>query len=735
MNYYNENDPAAAHCIRALIADGVIAPGDVDERSIIEVKPDDVRGYTQCHFFAGGSVWQLALRQAGWPDDRPVWTGSCPCFPAGTLIVTHRGMIPIEDVVVGDLVCTHKNRWRPVTAIGNEENRDCVVVKGQGHYGLTCTPNHPFLSGDDWIPAKDMEKRPWGNVCRLPRVPIDPFIPHVKGYFYDNHSNGFRVKGELNGKPVYIGIYMCESEAIEARNKAVRSGRIQTKGANAIQVDSDEFARFLGRWCGDGWVTGNNVVLCGGRDEAATIEKIMRDAAMSACVSNERTGPRAKCGSKALVEWLKRNFGSGAAGKRMPVWLYSMPEEYRVAFYKGYLSADGCKANGVARITTISKQLAIGTRILVNTLGLSATIEKTIRPKTTVIEGRTVNQNNTYRVSVYDSARSFSFSGGFGWGRVRSVKKTNKQKVYNFSVNEDESYIADGIAVHNCQPFSAAGKQQGIDDPRHLWPHLYRLIREVRPDECFGEQVSGKAGYAWLDGICDDLEAEGYTCGAADIAACAVDAPHQRSRLWWYGSLANSVSCGQYRQRLSEVRGANISSASRANGSEQTTERQMAQSNQLNGRAGTGRKDRPQAGNSHGATPDTVGVKRRGREQSIIANNEKLLADTNNQGLEGHGECDIPTQRRQEPTGSSANANDSYWGNHWIECYDGKARRTEPSIFFLVDGIQLPLDAIGSEGTTDLQETFPKNRIEAWRIAGNAIVPQLAVEFIKSVAN
>ena len=51
--YYNENDPAAAHCIRALIADGVIAPGDVDERSIIEVKPDDVRGYTQCHFFAG----------------------------------------------------------------------------------------------------------------------------------------------------------------------------------------------------------------------------------------------------------------------------------------------------------------------------------------------------------------------------------------------------------------------------------------------------------------------------------------------------------------------------------------------------------------------------------------------------------------------------------------------------------------------------------------------------------
>ena len=79
--YYNEIDPYAAQWLRNLIAAGHIAPGVVDERSIEDVIPDELREFTQCHFFAGIGVWSLALRNAGWPDDRPVWTGSCPCQP------------------------------------------------------------------------------------------------------------------------------------------------------------------------------------------------------------------------------------------------------------------------------------------------------------------------------------------------------------------------------------------------------------------------------------------------------------------------------------------------------------------------------------------------------------------------------------------------------------------------------------------------------------------------------
>ncbi|HBT0796160.1 TPA: DNA cytosine methyltransferase [Klebsiella pneumoniae] len=79
--YYNEIDPFAAQWLRNLIAAGHIAPGEVDERSIEDVTPDDLRGFTQCHFFAGIGVWSHSIRLAGWPDDRPVWTGSCPCQP------------------------------------------------------------------------------------------------------------------------------------------------------------------------------------------------------------------------------------------------------------------------------------------------------------------------------------------------------------------------------------------------------------------------------------------------------------------------------------------------------------------------------------------------------------------------------------------------------------------------------------------------------------------------------
>ena len=82
--YYNEFDPKAAAWLRELITQGHIANGVVDERSIEDVTPNDLKGFTQCHFFAGIGVWSYALRRAGWADNRPVWTGSCPCQPFST---------------------------------------------------------------------------------------------------------------------------------------------------------------------------------------------------------------------------------------------------------------------------------------------------------------------------------------------------------------------------------------------------------------------------------------------------------------------------------------------------------------------------------------------------------------------------------------------------------------------------------------------------------------------------
>ena len=79
--YYNEIDPYAAEWLRNLIKAGHIADGEVDTRSIVVVQPDELKGFTQCHFFAGIAGWSHALRLAGWQDEKEIWTGSCPCQP------------------------------------------------------------------------------------------------------------------------------------------------------------------------------------------------------------------------------------------------------------------------------------------------------------------------------------------------------------------------------------------------------------------------------------------------------------------------------------------------------------------------------------------------------------------------------------------------------------------------------------------------------------------------------
>jgi len=144
-NYYNEIDPYAAQWLRNLIDAGHIAPGDVDTRSIVDVRADDLKGYTQCHFFAGIGVWSHALRSAGWADDRPVWTGSCPCQPfsvagAGEGVNDERHLWPIwfkliqqcqPDVVFGEQVeSAIKHGW--LDLVQDDVEREGYVLGAAG---------------------------------------------------------------------------------------------------------------------------------------------------------------------------------------------------------------------------------------------------------------------------------------------------------------------------------------------------------------------------------------------------------------------------------------------------------------------------------------------------------------------------------------------------------------------------------------------------------------------------
>ncbi|MHA6633445.1 DNA cytosine methyltransferase [Citrobacter farmeri] len=115
--YYNEIDPHAAQHLRNLIDAGHIAPGVVDTRSIEDVTPNDLKGFRQCHFFAGIGGWSIALRRAGWPDDRPAWTASCPCQPfsaagKGLGFADERHLWPSAHWLIG--------QRRPVVVFGEQ---------------------------------------------------------------------------------------------------------------------------------------------------------------------------------------------------------------------------------------------------------------------------------------------------------------------------------------------------------------------------------------------------------------------------------------------------------------------------------------------------------------------------------------------------------------------------------------------------------------------------------------
>ena len=242
-----------------------------------------------------------------------------------------------------------------------------------------------------------------------------------------------------------------------------------------------------------------------------------------------------------------------------------------------------------------------------------------------------------------------------------------------------------------CQPFSSAGKQEGTADKRHLWPTFRDLIAECRPSTIFGEQVASKLGREWLAGVRAEMEDLGYAVGAADLCAASVGAPHIRQRLWWVADAD--------RARPTEVAGddGKVGSVSEA-------ECQSEHGAALSGRS------RADVG-----LADATGrrlLKCDADERVFESYTPQRVAD---QRRVGHPDI----KRRQgesvlvQPGPARPESSQTFWsGASHIPCADGKARRIEPGIQPLADGIP--------------------NRVGTLRGAGNAIVPQVAAVFVRA---
>jgi len=239
-----------------------------------------------------------------------------------------------------------------------------------------------------------------------------------------------------------------------------------------------------------------------------------------------------------------------------------------------------------------------------------------------------------------------------------------------------------------CQPFSAAGKRKGVKDDRHLWPEFRRLIHECRPATIFGEQVASEDGRNWLSDVRTDLEALGYAVGAADLCAAGVGAPHIRQRLFWVAHRSGS--------RLEERQ-------------EQPTLQELAtveRSGDVGRMANAGRER-----SDKGHRPRGRLAARERSEPSINDKHGSWLGNAQSVRSGGRVRCE-PSQPQRDR--SSLPAGSSHWdGVEWLPCSDGKARPTKPGVCVLAHGVS--------------------GRVAQIRGLGNAIVPQVAAEFIAAV--
>jgi len=285
-----------------------------------------------------------------------------------------------------------------------------------------------------------------------------------------------------------------------------------------------------------------------------------------------------------------------------------------------------------------------------------------------------------------------------------------------------------------CQPYSSAGKRKGDSDARNLWPAFFRLIRECRPPVCIGEQVSSAIRHGWLDGISGDLETEGYAVGAAVLGAHSVGAPHIRQRLFWVADAQRpepGLRDGQERQAevgwdRPAIDGATDGMAdAECDGGRCNEPEREAEGRTADGRAC--------AGFECEACPcrrDGFGDNRaRSRGHSHHASHSKL------DGLEhptGNGRQGEPGDDGEEQSAAERAGGDAWSDFAVVHCRDGKTRRVPQSgIFPLAYGIPRKLGPQLAR-LRAVATIARRNRVGRLRGYGNAIVPQVAAEFIRA---
>lgn len=458
-----------------------------------------------------------------------------PCFVAGTKILTSTGYKNIEDVLLEDELLTHTGSFQRIRNLQNKIYNGSVFTLNIKYHceNIVCTEEHPFYTRE--------KTKKWNSSTNKYDVLFnEPLWKSAKELSLNDYFG--MVINTKNITPTF------------SFEKPINKYR---KDTISITLDKPQYWFMMGYFIGDGWVqdTTKSTGTCrhnirfaiNNNDEREIVDSLRQVFPITDKFTDTGKCKKFGCSNFTWYNILKQ-FGKYAHGKRIPEWVQDAPIEFIEQFVEGYRRADGCiKKTGATSFTTVSYDLAFGLQRLYLKLGYIFGIEKSIRPKTCMIQGRKVNQRDTYCVRGYTREtlrqQPAFIENGYVWYPPFKLEKDHIENisVYNFEVENDNSYIVANTIVHNCQGFSNGGKKLP-DDPRNtLFREFARVCKLVKPKYIIGENVDGllsrktATGENYIDVIVKEFHDIGYNVSYQVCHAVKYGVPQLRKRLVYVG--------------------------------------------------------------------------------------------------------------------------------------------------------------------------------------------------------
>ena len=439
-----------------------------------------------------------------------------PCFIKDTKVLTDNGYKNIQDVELTDKLLTHNNKFQKILNLQRKNyNSDLYKIRvSYSPYDLNVTEEHPFYvnrdGNIDWLKANELLEDDYVG------LPINQ----------NNIIPDFRFTKNIN-----------------------QYKKIDIK----IKLDEKDQWFMLGYFVGDGWIEEHKTkdnkdkykirFAINNKQEKELLLKFQKYLKLTDKKCSTGKCKKFGCQNKLWFNIFK-DFGKYAHNKKIPEWVQDAPVDLLKEFINGYQTADGCVYKNRNFITTTSYNLAYGIQRLFLKTGIICGLDYKIMNEKTIIEGRLVNQRNFYKISWGNKNYKGFIEDGYMWRKIKTIKKekVENEKVYNFEVENDNSYCVENIIVHNCQPFSVAGKRLGLDDARGTVIHnILKIVEDKTPKIIILENVKGLKSLKNKDQnneevmayklIYDTLEKLNYYCYDRIISPHEINIPQKRERV------------------------------------------------------------------------------------------------------------------------------------------------------------------------------------------------------------